>query len=288
MVLNAFPINGDIELGAEDVMHWLYGRTSGVFAGANNLKVTASGMGVSVSDGVGWITDADGRGCSFWHRTDKDGVLTLPIDTNNTGYSRIDRIVVRWNTTDYISHPEIVVLKGTASRNPSAPSITRTTIIREISLAAVTVKPGAISISNNDITDERMKQDVCGLVSAGVEIDTSSINAQASALLDAIASELQEVNDGSAYEFRRNRVTGISVAASDFTLDSTYNSFPYRAAIEIDNTTSDMDADVTFSVFDATSGNFAPVCETYNGGVYIYAKKAPSSNVIIPKVTVRR
>ena len=39
---------------------------------------------------------------------------------------------------------------------------------------------------------------------------------------------------------------------------------------------------------DATSGNFAPVCETYNGGVYIYAKEKPTTTITIPTIECRQ
>ena len=49
-----FPNNVDEYIGAQNVMKWLHGRTSGVFGADGNLSVTANGnMTVSVSDGVG-------------------------------------------------------------------------------------------------------------------------------------------------------------------------------------------------------------------------------------------
>ena len=52
-----FPNNVDEYIGAENVMKWLHGRSSGVFGADGNLSVTANGdMTVSVSDGVGWRT----------------------------------------------------------------------------------------------------------------------------------------------------------------------------------------------------------------------------------------
>lgn len=38
---------------------------------------------------------------------------------------------------------------------------------------------------------------------------------------------------------------------------------------------------VTFDMVQAVSGNFAPVSNTYNGGVYIYAKEMPTSTITV-------
>ena len=66
--INSFPNNADEYIGAEEVMRWLHGRTSGVYGGAGNAAVTAvSGeMKVSVSAGLGWLTDADGNGDNIY------------------------------------------------------------------------------------------------------------------------------------------------------------------------------------------------------------------------------
>ena len=53
-----FPNNVDEYIGAQNVMKWLHGRTSGVFGADGNLSVTANGnMTVRVSDGVGWLAN---------------------------------------------------------------------------------------------------------------------------------------------------------------------------------------------------------------------------------------
>lgn len=61
-----FPNNVDEYIGAQNVMKWLHGRTSGVFGADGNLSVTANGdMTVSVSDGVGWLANDKADGTVF-------------------------------------------------------------------------------------------------------------------------------------------------------------------------------------------------------------------------------
>ena len=78
--------------------------------------------------------------------------------------------------------------------------------------------------------------------------------------------------------------SNISVAQSDFAADSTYTDFGYKATIALTGVTSSMYAEVVFAPTEAMSGDYAPVCETYNGGVYIYAKE--DTAITIPLIIV--
>ena len=76
----------------------------------------------------------------------------------------------------------------------------------------------------------------------------------------------------------------VEVAAADFVADDTYSDYPLRAMVSLTDVTASMIPDVTFSLLDAVSGNFAPVAETYNGGIYIYAAEAPTDATVIPTI----
>ena len=78
--------------------------------------------------------------------------------------------------------------------------------------------------------------------------------------------------------------TNKSVAASAFVSNSTYSDFPYRAAVTLTGVTAAMVPEVFFGLTDAMSGNFAPVAESYAGGIYIYAAAKPSAAVTIPTI----
>ena len=82
--------------------------------------------------------------------------------------------------------------------------------------------------------------------------------------------------------------TSKSAATSAWLSDSTYTDFPYRAAVACTGVTAAMFAEVVLSPADATSGNFAPVCDTYAGGVYLYAKAVPDTAITIPTIIVWR
>ena len=82
--------------------------------------------------------------------------------------------------------------------------------------------------------------------------------------------------------------TSKSVATSAWASNSTYTDFPYRAAVACTDVTAAMFAEVVLSPADATSGNFAPVCQTYAGGVYLYAEAVPDAAITIPTIIVWR
>lgn len=80
----------------------------------------------------------------------------------------------------------------------------------------------------------------------------------------------------------------VSVATSAWASDATYEDYPFRASIPIEGCSVNHIPEVTFSLVDATSGNFAPIAETYDGVVYIYAKKQPSKVITIPTIKLTK
>ena len=82
--------------------------------------------------------------------------------------------------------------------------------------------------------------------------------------------------------------TGKTVATSAWASDAAYADYPYRAAVACAGVTAEAFADVVLSPADAAGGNFAPVCATYAGGVYLYAKAVPDAALTIPTIVVWR
>lgn len=193
-----FPNNVDEYIGAQNVMKWLHGRTSGVFGADGNLSVTANGdMTVSVSDGVGWLANDKADGTVFWNDTKEQtgSELQLTIPLPDAILPRIDRIVVSWDTVDYAVKPRIEVLKGTPNSTPAAPELTNNTLKRQISLARIDVPAAASKIKADYITDERLDDSVCGIVTDWVSVDTTTMQGQFAAWLQTskdIADDMQK------------------------------------------------------------------------------------------------
>ena len=200
-----FPNNADEYIGAEYVMKWLHGRTSGVFGADGNLAVSANdNMTVSVSDGVGWMANSKADGCVIWNDTEATGgsKLQLTVGLANSSLPRIDRVVVSWATVDYSEKPTIEILQGSPASQPQPPALTNTTLKRQISLAQIRVAAAASRITASDITDERMDETVCGLVTESVGVDTSVMQAQFEELLDTIRGLLGDLQGGTATMLR--------------------------------------------------------------------------------------
>ena len=82
--------------------------------------------------------------------------------------------------------------------------------------------------------------------------------------------------------------TNTTVEAASFAADETYGDFPYRAAVPLTGAAEAMTPEVVFGAAEAMSGTFAPVAESYAGGVYIYAAELPSAAVTIPTILLWR
>lgn len=298
--IKSFPNNQDVFIGAEDVMRWHHGRTSGVFAAGGNAAVRAlstPGMAVEVTDGTGWMTNAGGNGVVWWIDNETTGgeKLKLTIDQADSVLNRIDRVIVEWKTTNYVDYPEVKILKGTPSSTAAAPALTNTSIVRQISLAQIYIAAGATAITGSAITDERLDTSVCGLVTEKVSVDTgtmqsqfstmlSETQAQARGVLDAINRELADLEAGTAVELKKLVFADTTVPVSAFVADNTYQDYPFRAAVTLANVIASMIPNVVYSVAALTDNNFAPVAECYNGGVYIYADSKPTNPVKIDTI----
>jgi hypothetical protein len=180
--IRSFPNNQDEYIGAEDVMRWHHGRSSGVFGAEGNASVApvADAMAVTVSDGLGWLANDSGDGIVWW--VDNEGKtgdkLRLDVDMSDAVLPRIDRVVVSWQTTNYVALPEVMILKGTPVSNPVAPALTNDGKVRQISLAKISIPAGTTAIDASMITDERLDDSVCGIVTEKVGVDTSVMQAQ--------------------------------------------------------------------------------------------------------------
>lgn len=215
--IKSFPNNQDTNRGAEEVMRWLHGRTSGVFAAAGNAAVAAletPGMAVTVTDGTGWLTDAGGNGVVWWNDTEKatGAKLILNVDMANAVLDRIDRVIVEWPTTNYVGLPEIKILKGTPASNAAAPALTNSSTVRQISLARVAVRAGITAVTASMITDERLDPAVCGLVTDGLTVDTTTMQAQFSAFLAKIQNDLANIEAGSGLVTRQTYTATLGTA----------------------------------------------------------------------------
>lgn len=130
--------------------------------------VVDNGMNLLLKAGKAWIN-------GYFYNNTSD--LTITIGTADGQLNRIDRIVVRWDLTNRIISAEV---KSSAySASPTAPALQRDADIYELALADVYVGAGVTTITQSNITDQRLNTSLCGVVAAVVDqIDTEAFNAQ--------------------------------------------------------------------------------------------------------------
>lgn len=176
--------NGDRKYDAEDIGNYFRGLiTNGVLDSIDNrLQVTAGeGLTVNVDTGQAFVN------C---HWLINDAMLSLSLAAADVQYSRIDRVVLRLDTSDNVRTITIAVLKGTNSLNPTAPKLTRGINVHELCLADIYIRANAKSIDQTDITDRRADTALCGFVTGLIDqVDTSDLYAQYEAAFAQKASD---------------------------------------------------------------------------------------------------
>lgn len=301
--IKSFPNNQDVYVGAEWVMKWLHGRTSGVFGAENNLAISVvpDSMSVEISDGVGWLANASGDGIVFWNDSEQTSgnKLTLTHDVADGVLDRIDRIVVTWETTNYVALPTISILKGTASGTPVPPALTNNNIQRQISLAKVNIPAGVVSLQPSMVTDERLDPSVCGIVTETINVDTSTMQNQFEALLESVQNELANIVGGTGFDPAPVRLENVSVTPEYFEMFSGSDDeetkliemgYEYRASVPISGVTEAMFPYLTFSLFDLEESGIgiANQFRCYNGGVYLYSDGVPETAIKILTAEFRK
>lgn len=202
----AWPLNlTTYSYNAQDVMRFMAGKTSGIFGEEGNFQVVAkSGMTVTVqAEGMtgGWLSDGGKYGVSFWNANDID----LTVETADGVNPRKDRVVVSWHIPQQTTVPDVLIRKGTPSASPQPPALVNNGEYVEICLAEINVPAGATEITSYNITDTRLDESLCGLVSMGIEkIPTGGLEAQ---FMDWF-EDLQTNLDGDVAVNLQNQITG--------------------------------------------------------------------------------
>lgn len=160
-----FPdVSGDREYTTDFLALWIASIISnGVYDG--DLAVAAgSNMQIVVPTGRAWIN-------GYHYRN--NGNLILAIDNADGVLNRKDTAVLRWDVNARSITAQ--VLKGTPASAAVAPAIVRTVEQYDLKLAEISVPAGTTAITQSLITDCRMDNSVCGIVTGVVDqIDTTT------------------------------------------------------------------------------------------------------------------
>ena len=122
-------------------------------------------MAVTLPAGRAWIN-------GYHYRN--DGPLTLPVDNADGVLHRKDTVILRWDVN--VRSITAQVLKGTPASSPIAPMITRSAEQYDLKIAEISIPAGTTAISQSLITDTRLDNAVCGIVTGVVQqVDTTTL-----------------------------------------------------------------------------------------------------------------
>jgi len=161
-------VNGDRPYDDNDVAEFIGGVfTKGGYKG--DLAITTAGnMAVIVPAGRAYVGP-------IWKNKKyiNPSNLTLPIANADGVLHRKDSIVLRYdvNTRDITAK----VLTGTFASSPVAPAIVRTAEQYDLKLAEIYIAAGTTQITQAVITDTRLDNSVCGIVTHVIDqVDTTT------------------------------------------------------------------------------------------------------------------
>lgn len=180
-IVTTYPLDG-ITYDAADAAGYNSARTSGVYSAEEDYTVTpGGGCTVKVSGGRAWVHPAQYVGYSIIKQ--EPDTLTLPLA--DAQRPRIDSVVLRYDAAARESY--LLVLEGTPASTPTAPAISRTNLLYDLCLAQIIRPAGSTAITAGNITDTRLDESLCGVMSDGVtRIPTNQLLAAAQSRINAL------------------------------------------------------------------------------------------------------
>lgn len=187
--ITTYPLNG-VDYDAADVAAYESTRTSGVYSADEDFAVTAAGgLNVTVSAGRAWVHPSRFAGYSITKREPE--TVTLPLADGTR--PRIDRILLRYDAA--ARKTSLLILTGDPASAPTAPAITRTELTYDLCLAEISRPAGSTEITTGQITDTRLDESLCGVMSDGVTgLPTAQLLSEARARI----AEVEETASDSA------------------------------------------------------------------------------------------
>lgn len=189
---------------------------NGVLRSENNdLKVTSTGMLLTVGVGRAWI-----NGHYYYNTTP----MTLAAVPATVGGNRWDRVVLRMNKNVNNRDVSIVYLEGTASNAPTKPELTRNDTIYDLCIADVYVTSGATTLV---VYDTRSDSDVCGWVYSvsGDDSFFESLDADFNTWFENVRDEVASVTILKRYTFTRTLQSAsntLSITTSNYDPDTCF------------------------------------------------------------------
>ena len=184
---------------------------NGVFAEHSNqlqvMEMATPQMQIGIERGQGWIN-------GYWY--ENTYMLYMPVDVADGVLNRIDSVVLRLGFSE--RNMWLAVKKGTPAVNPIAPEVTRTADYYELQLATISIPASSIKITQAQITDTRMNQDVCGWVTGVVkQLDTTTLFNQFESYFDEFKQFYENDYANWTAEQKQAYITWVTLQENDYT-----------------------------------------------------------------------
>ena len=191
----------DRAITAEDERHFNKLRyKNGIFIESTSNSdfqvVPGNGLSVVVKPGGCHIEGALGY---------NDNDITLTLEPSNSSLPRIDRVVLRFNTSVEVRSIMAYVKTGTMSQNPQPPELTQQDNLYELGLADITIPKGATYISATNIRDTRMIDNLCPKVVPAIPYVT-----QLGELYDSYQQLIESALNGTTAGTLQNNINVLS------------------------------------------------------------------------------
>ena len=164
-------VGGDRRYRAEDWARYFASFIgNGIFpVPSNALQVLAyDGMRILLRPGKAWIN-------GYFYENSAE--MAIQLNNSDGVLSRIDRIVIRWDFSE--RNIRVVVKSSQFASNPNPPPLQRDADVYELCLADIMIGRCITSVTQANITDTRLNEELCGIVAAVVkQIDTDAFDAQ--------------------------------------------------------------------------------------------------------------
>ena len=196
---------------ADDLSQFYYGLISnGVIADpVNALSVSpGTGMKVSVAAGRAMVN------CKYFVNTEAHELTLQAADDTNP---RMDRVVLKYDSLN--REITVTVKTGTPAATPSAPSLTRTGNVYELSLAQIYVVAEATSVTAANITDERPDRSVCGFCGFTAPSDIAA-DAGEGAIITHAVRDVTAYPDAYVVDIRCHDISAVKPASESWATGS--------------------------------------------------------------------
>src|SRR5690606_28025345 len=164
-------IDGDRTYNAADWAEYFRQiLTTGVLDTGDNLRVYVNGTDrvARIKPGKAWIEGY------FYKLTEE---MEFVLEEAHGTYDRIDRIILRLNTNSDARDIRLMVKTGEPDIEPTPPELIREGNVYEISLAQILIVHNTTAIPVDNVTDERLDSEVCGLANIALTYEEFALKA---------------------------------------------------------------------------------------------------------------